>query len=376
MYMGDTCLEESGAATLERKGPTTSEPPIEDSQMADSIREALTTAFEKAAPTEEEVDEKPISNAGADDAPITSEEVTAEVPAPSAAEKAGDEVADPKAAAAAGTPPPAPQTPAVPPAPASWTTEERTAWATVPEGARKAILRREGEMQRALQSSASARKQIEQLNELAEPYKPLMDRYGVTVLQALPPLLATRAALEVGTPEQKATLVANICAEYGVPLEALDSALSARFANGIPQPVQPPVIPDLSNHPALAPLFAVASQLKERQQAAAEEAVSVVQSLPYYEEVRFTMADLLDKAKERGKTLDLTKSYELACQIHGYEVAAPKPGTPSVSEAAAILARSRKAASSVSGAPVPAAARKPGEGSVRDEIEALMASGR
>lgn len=337
--------------------------------MVDSIREALTAAIDKA-----EKEAPPVTVAAADDEvadPGTEASKVSEAAAP-----LESEVSESVPVTTGSTPVKETSAPVVaaPNAPASWTNEERAAWGAVSPAAQKAILRREGEMQRAFQTSSASRKRVEQFDALAEPYKPLLNRYGVTLEQALPPLLATRAALEVGTPDQKAELVANICADYGIPLELLDTALAARFQNGVPQQHQIPVQPDLSNNPALAPLFAIAAQIKERQQASAIEAVAEVQTLPHYEEVRFTMADLLEKAKEHGKSLDLKTAHRLASELHGFGTQTAQQAATTVSEAAAILARSRNAASSVSGAPVATAPRKPGEGTIRDEIESLYDS--
>jgi hypothetical protein len=77
-------------------------------------------------------------------------------------------------------------------------------------------------------------------------------------------LLATRAALEVGTPTQKAQLVANLIHQFGVDIASLDNFL----ANGpAAQPQQAPAVQpqnyfDPTQHPALQPLFSLAEQFK------------------------------------------------------------------------------------------------------------------
>lgn len=349
--------------------------------MSDSIREALTAAYEKAesAPPAAESTEaspaEPVSTASAADSGD----------APAASDSGSGTTTDasntpPDAAASAAAPakpaesaPPA-ATSSEANAPISWTAEERTAWTGVPEAARKAIARREGEMNRALQYSATARRRVEALDRAVETFKPLLDQYGVTVEQVIPNLLSTRAALEVGTPQQKATLVANICAEFGLDVNLLDAALATRYQNGQPPPRQQAPAPDLSNNPQLAPLFALAAQYKEAQNARAATAIAEVSADPLYNEVRFTMADLIETAKARGQTMDLKTALGIAKQMHGH--APPAPPAPSVSDAARTLAAARNAASSVSGAPKPTPPRKPGEGSVRDELLANFAAAR
>jgi hypothetical protein len=344
--------------------------------MADSIREALTAAYDAAGkepPTEEAAPAEPIQE-------------------PAAAVAAPDEKDSPPSAEAKtepqdeGEPKPAetkpeaskPAAPVAEPAPASWNKEEKEAWSGVPEKARAAVKRREQDFQRVFQATAQARRRAEAFDQIALPYQPLLQKYGIGLEQALPPLLATRAALEVGTKEQKAQLVANICADFGIDIELLDTALQQRFSGtGTPQPIGPPPQIDLRSNPQLAPLFQMAEEVAERRSQQARETVAQVQTEPHYEEVRFTMADLIDQAKAQGRSLDIKRAYRLACQVHGFEDAAPATpqagAPPSVSEAAAILARSRKAASSVgSSGPKPTPLRKPGEGTVRDEITAQI----
>lgn len=337
--------------------------------MADSIREALTAAFDQAEKTDTESSGPAEDSTETTDAPPSTETVDAapSTETPPEGASGGETISDKGGSA----PPAAPAAPEQP-APASWSNEEREAWAAVPPKARAAIQRREQEMNRALRAAAPNRQRLEAIDKSVEPYKPLLERYGVSLEQVLPPLLATRAALEVGTPEQKATLVANLCGDFGIDLELLDSALAGRYQGGQPQVrMQAPQLPDLSQNPQLAPVFALVEQFKAAQTERAQQALQAVSSDPHYEEVRFTMADLIEIAKRNGKTMDLTTALELAKRAHGFAVAPP---APSVSDAARTLAAARNAAASVSGAPKPTPPRKPGEGSLRDELEANFAA--
>lgn len=347
--------------------------------MADSIREALTAAIDEAEkPTEQKTEIAALApeSPGADEANVDAAEADAGEGAGNSAEAAE---APPHKE---GDAPVAPAAPAAPVAevnaPASWSAAEKAEWATVPKSARDAIVRREGEMNRALQASATARRRVEAFDQIAHPYKPLLDSYGVGLEQVIPSLLATRAALEIGTPQQKAQLVANLCADFDLDIDSLDDALSARYRGGKPAPRYgggPPQMADLRNHPQLSGLFQLADAVTQQRQAQAAEAVSAIQSLPHYAEVRLTVADFVDKAKAAGKPIDLPRFYGLACQLHGLEAPAAS-GPVSASEAASILARSRKAAASVGGAPKPAPPRKPGEGTLREELEANIAAAR
>lgn len=348
--------------------------------MADSIREALTAAIDEAEkPTEQKTEIEALApeSPGADNANADG----AESEAVEGAGKSADDAEAPphkEGEAPAAPAAPAASAPEVN-APASWSAAEKAEWAAVPKSARDAIQRREGEMNRALQASAVARRRVEAFDQIAHPYKPLLDSYGVGLEQVIPSLLATRAALEVGTPQQKALLVANLCADFDLDIDQLDSALEARYAGGKPAPRYsggPPQMADLRNHPQLSGLFALADTFDQQRKAQAQEAVNAIQSLPHYDAVRLTVADFVDKAKAAGQPIDLTRFYGLACQLHGLEAPAAPQNPVSASEAASILARSRKAAASVGGAPKPAPPRKPGEGTLREELEANIAAAR
>jgi hypothetical protein len=341
--------------------------------VSDSIRDALTAAYEakdKEPATDDTASDDATINAEVVDSSELPADTMDETSAPDSTEGAseGESIPDKGEGATAAAVPAASEA-----APASWTQDERAGWATAPEAVRKAVLRREGEMNRALQVSSSARKRVESLDKITQPYKPLLDSYGITVEQAMPGLLATRAALEVGTPAQKAELIANLCADFGIEVELLDGALATRYQGGRPAPrVAPVQMPDLATNPQLAPLFAMAEQVRQAQTERAQEAVSAVSADPHYNEVRFTMADLIEKAHVAGRKLDLPTALGIAKQLHG--LGAPAPTATSVSDAARTLAAARNAASSVSGAPKPTSPRKPGEGSLRDELIANMSA--
>lgn len=335
--------------------------------MADeSLRSTLTAAFETAekddaaAPTE--APDTAVETAAVDDA----------VPAALLDDSSDD--SNSGGAPAAPTPPAPVATPEAPKPPASWNATERESWAAMPEQARSAILRREAEHNRLLQDTSAQRRQAAKLDQIIEPYKPLLEKYNVGFEDAITPLLATRAALELGTPAQKAQLVANMIADFDIDVETLDSAIVHRAQHGAPPVAPPPPKIDLRSHPDLQHLFRMADEVQQRRQEQATEALAAVSSLPHFEEVREQMADTLDRARALGKTIDLQTAYDVACRIHGYAPSAPPP--PSASEAGRALALSRRAASTVAGGMKPTPPRTPGSGTLRQELEANFAAAR
>lgn len=335
--------------------------------MADSIREALTSAF--AADEKEEISTPVVAEATPEVVPDTS------IADPAAPVIGSEAPPAPKPAEAAkpstSATPPAGATPVATPAPiaapASWKAAEKAFWDKIPPEARAAVMRREQETQRVLSHSAEARKHQQSFQQAMTPYQPLFDAYGVKdPIQALIPLMQTRAALEVGNPDQKAQLVANLVHQFGIDIQKLDGFL---VKGPTPQaPVQQALDP--RSIPELQPLFQIAEQFKQQQETKVAAAIAEVESLPHFEELREDMADVLDRAAARGKSLTVKQAYDVAAGALGLTPAPAVPSAANVSEAAAMLAKSRKAASSVAGAPKGAAGSKPS--SLRDTIEAAM----
>lgn len=335
--------------------------------MADSIRDALTQAF---------ADDEKDTATPAVEATATPEikpEVTITDPAAPVIGKPGDDTGKEKPVSAPTDKPAVSATadkPAVAPvadaAPASWKAAEKASWASISPEGKAAIIRREQETQRALSASAGARKFSDGFEKQIQPFRPLLDAYGVKEpMQAIVPLLQVRAALEIGTDEQKAELISNLVYQFGVDINKLDGYLSKG-----PR-AQAPAAPtfDPRSMPELAPIFAIAEQFKTAQDAKIDKAIGEVSSLPEFETMREEIADVLDMAATRGRSMTIKDAYDVVARMHGL-IAAPAAAQPTTSQAAAILARSRKAATSVAGAPKGSPGAKPT--SLRDTIVAAM----
>jgi hypothetical protein len=237
----------------------------------------------------------------------------------------------------------------------------------VPASARAAIIRREQETQRVLSTTADARRLQSDFQQAIHPFVPLMEAHGVAPIPAITALLEMRAALEIGSKEQKAQLVSNLVRQFGVDIEALDGFLSNSHGQ---QPTAPAPRIDPRGIPELAPLFSLAEQVTAAQAAKLDQQFEPIEALPHYEAVRDVMADLLESAATRGKTLTLQKAYDIAVASDPALAGTPATATTttSTSEAAAILARSRKAASTTAGAPKTSPTAKPTDR--RAQIEA------
>jgi hypothetical protein len=131
-------------------------------------------------------------------------------------------------------PPPGQAAPVTPPAPVlkapqSWKAELREKWGTLPPDLQTEVLRREREIQTALQESAEKTKGAGEWTEVVRPYEAQIRQLGVQPAQYVGDLLKTAHALTYSHPAQKADVLAGIIMQFGVPPADLDQALVARM---------------------------------------------------------------------------------------------------------------------------------------------------
>ncbi len=361
--------------------------------MADSIREALTKAVasseEEAAkqvestvvPTETTESTTPIveNKTGSDDGDSNTPESkattsqdgktsTAAPATPTSSQGAGA----PSSSATASSNTTATQATADhSQAPSSWNAKEKAAWATMSPDARAAVYRRETEMRRAISASHEARGFKEGFDKEMHKYEPLLKEKGVTNImgQVIQPMMQLRAGLEVGTPMQKAGIIGVLVRDFDIKIEDLDNVLTQMRDSGGLSPAARPQPVNYSQVPELQPLFALQRQLEEARAAKAEQVISEIASLPHFETLKDKIADVFDLAAAEGKTISALDAYDRAAAFFGLEPRV-KPSI-TTSEAAAQLARSRKASSSVSGAPQSSVAKK--ATSRREQLEAAWA---
>lgn len=213
-------------------------------------------------------------------------------------------------------------------APVSWSPAEREHWEGLNPAAKAAVLRREAEITKGLQESASARRFGGEFYNIIKPFEHLIRSSGVTPLQAVDNLVKTAGILQTGTPMQRATTVANICAAYGVDLQLLDQVLAGQApkegANGNGAGPDPRLLAAIDARMKPVQDF-IKSVEGSRSQADAAlrqdvqtEAEAFMQSpeAEFFEDVRQDVADLLDLAANRGRQMTLQEAYKLAVAQH------------------------------------------------------------
>lgn len=255
-------------------------------------------------------------------------------------------------------------------APQAWTPAAREAFAKAPPEVQAEVNRREKQMATAMQEGANHRKFADSFNQVVSPYMGTIQAEGGNPLSAISSLLQTAQALRTAPPAHKATLVAKIIKDFGVPVESIAAALDGQA----PPETQQGGYQDPRVDQLMARLESAAQQ---RQQSTNARAMGELETFrakaEFLEDVRSHMGVLLAEAAQQGRGMTLQESYDMATwanpQIRG--ILQQREAAKAANAGSASTQRARAAASSVRGQPAGAAA--PQSGGVRAALEAAAA---
>jgi hypothetical protein len=261
----------------------------------------------------------------------------------------------------------------------------REHWSQLPEDVRNEVLRREHEIQRAMQESSEARKSYESMARVIEPYQAFIKAEGATNEQAVENLMATAARFRTGTSPEVAQMVAGIVKNFGVGrfgpgfIGQLDAVLAGQQVQVDPQ--QAAFQQALDQR--LAPMQQMLNQFQQAQQYAQErtsnqaqsEVMNFLQTAEFGEDVRQEMADLLELANRRGENITLTDAYRRACLSNDriVEVLKRRQAATQAQASTDAARRARSAAVQVSSSSAPMGQPVEGTNDVRSAIEAAIA---
>jgi len=240
-------------------------------------------------------------------------------------------------------------------APQSWRPEAREAWGALPAQVKAEVQRREADVQQVFERTANERKLAQAFHQVYSPYEHMIRGEGSDPITAAGYLFQTAAALRTGSEAQKAAVVADMVKNYRVDIEMLDKAIiGAPVPEGHRQGQQQPADPRVDM------LFQALQQQNQQNhvdtQQAADGEVWQFASDPaheFYNDVRETMADLIEVSDRRGIELSLDDAYNQACKLHPEinKVVSQREQAIAAGVAQKRGLRARRAASSVSGAP-------------------------
>lgn len=237
-------------------------------------------------------------------------------------------------------------------APSSWKPEMREKFKDLPKEVQDYVHQRESEVEQGIMQYAENAKRAQAMDQMLQPFQQYMAMNGGPG-QTIQGLLQTGAGLQMGTPVQKAEVVANIIRQFGVDIQTLDNLLvgkqpgqGAQQSSEIQSAVQQAVAP----YQQFMNDFQQQQQMQNQQmQQSVDSDVTQFANDPaneFYEDVKMDMADLLELAANRGQTLSLKDAYDRACKLH------PEIDQILSTRAAAKAANDkRQAASSITGSP-------------------------
>jgi hypothetical protein len=372
---------------------------------APSLRESIESAMNAQAEAEP-VEAAPVEAAAEVPAP------SAEAPNPAAADRARDETgrfakaekaaekpaAAPKGAEKAGTDKAAaagkgtadgavtPPVPSAPPAqaapvkvPQSWKPHMRELAAKLPAEFHPLIeesLRRDGEVTRALQETAEARRFAETVQRQLSPFEGVARASGMDVMSYAGSVMQTAAQLFQGPQGGRAELIAKLIKQAGVNPEDVNPYLTGeRAAPQQAAPAQPqPNIDEI-----------VERRLTERdQRAEAERTKQAIAEFTatqpeFLNDVYTDMVAIIEAGKRTGRNVTLQQAYDRACRMNEdvAQVLEKRKATEAARAQAPTVQRAKVAASSIKPSAAAATPRQSsGAPSLRDTIEAAVAGQR
>jgi hypothetical protein len=146
-------------------------------------------------------------------------------------------IADQGAAATPPTDAAAPVSPEPPKfkAPQSFKPHAREKWAAVPVEVQEEIDRVDREVRKTMQESSEARKFATNVHQTLAPFEGLARANGLDTVRYAGTVMQTAAALHMGTPQQKAAVVAQLIGTYGIDVDAVNAVMQGQAPAAAPQ---------------------------------------------------------------------------------------------------------------------------------------------
>lgn len=195
-------------------------------------------------------------------------------------------------------------------APSSWRKEAQAEFAKLPPLVKDEILRREDSIHKGIEQYKGAAQRAQAFDEVAQPYMPMLQQFGVQPHEAFKALLSAESQLRNGTPAQKAQMTLKLISDYGIDRDAVLQALQTGE-----QPHVDPAYEQLQREVQL-----IKSQQTERErieraresEALNSEIARFSQGKEHFEAVRDDMAALI----QVGKAKTLEEAYQKAIRLN------------------------------------------------------------
>lgn len=278
--------------------------------MAESLRDQLSAAFdENAGETPAVAEEKPQPQE------VEKEQPEEKSVARSEAAKARARAEDGKFAKGEKPEPEAQPAPsAAKPRPTSWKKDFEEHWGKLDPALQEYIHQRESEYAKGVSTYKQEWDRAKPILDVIAPYSQQFQKYGVRPEQWIQSLGAAHQALALGSPQEKLQMFARLARDYGIPLQALTQG--ATPGQPAPQQMMDPRLGMFAQE-----LSSIKNQLQtwrsEQERAMQDGIASEIESFsrdgkhPHFEQLKETMADLLEK----GLAKNLEEAHSLALRM-------------------------------------------------------------
>ena len=258
---------------------------LESPSLRDQIESAVETVVETPEVVETEIKaDKPRDESGKFKS--TKEEVTEEAPIEEVQEEV---VAETKPAK---------------PRPSSWKKDYEESWGKLDPTLQDYITQREADFAKGVSTYKNQWEQAQPILSTMEKFAPILQQNGVDPAQWINSLGTAHQTLVYGTPDQKMQMFAQLANDYGIDLNGLTGgqAVSPQFSM---------IAQELSQIKNQWQQFQ--SQQEQQEQAQLKSEIdSFSKDKPYFDDVRETMAGLL----QNNMASDLNTAYDKAIRLH------------------------------------------------------------
>lgn len=260
----------------------------------------------------------------------------------------------------------------IPDAPRSWTNEEKAKWAEATPEVRKAILRREQEVEQGFTKLDEDRNFGKSLKEVITPYMPIIQAEGGTPATAIQSLLNTAYILRTAPAAQKTALFHQLAQQYGVDLSQPNTNQAVQPNQMLAQTQQEiaALKQQIQQQPEIFRQQQESLAIKSQIDAFAADPKNI-----HYEKLKPAMAALL----QGGQAKDMQDAYDKASWLDPDIRSAMNSDQQKAAEMQRIADmkakadKSRKTAISIKGSPsINPVANGNAGGSIREDLEAAF----
>lgn len=246
---------------------------------------------------------------------------------------------------------------------ASWKKEAQTALSQLPPETQRMIQEREEQFHKGIEQYKQDAYQGRSLNKALAPHMEYLNQVGVAPEQAISTLIQAEKLLRTSDPQTKTQMFMKLAHDYGVDVNSLTNVPFDPYKYQLEQQLQ-------AQQAQLAQIMQSRQIAEEAQLGQTIE--QFAQQHEYFDEVRETMADLLDK----GLASDLNDAYSKAVRLNDdvFSRTTQNVNVNPVQRANNAAKAAKAAAVSVKGSPVggmKATEAKSTEEAVRNAMAAL-----